>query len=295
MYFQSSDEALKKAEFTECIADKFSSTKGDLTASVQLKLHDKKLLIAKPTSQQDTIKLKHPGFCPIHHITKDAIDGLPEVTINRGIDVGAAVILESGDGKILLTRRGDHLHTFPGIWVPPGGHLEANETLAEAGLRELEEETGLHVTTDMCEQGRVAPLAVWESVYPPKLSLGQPKRHHAVVYLHAKLNRDLTSDFLTPKVKIDPGEVGACAWFDIEKVKAIVSVVEGEGHNTEGNLEKYLNEKISALVLTEDKKQVQSDLPFCDLLKASGDTKDEKGRVSTGTKFALEEWLTLQS
>ena len=45
------------------------------------------------------------------------------MTINRGIDVGAAVILESGDGKILLTRRGDHLHTFPGIWVPPGKPL----------------------------------------------------------------------------------------------------------------------------------------------------------------------------
>ena len=47
-------------------------------------------------------------------------EGLPEVTLTRGIDVGAAVILESGDGKIFLTRRGDHLHTFPGIWVPPG-------------------------------------------------------------------------------------------------------------------------------------------------------------------------------
>ena len=34
--------------------------------------------------------------------------------------------------------------------------------LAQAGLRELEEETGLHLTTDMCENGRVTPLALWE-------------------------------------------------------------------------------------------------------------------------------------
>ena len=48
-------------------------------------------------------------------------------------------------------------------------------------------------------------------------------------------------------------------------------------------------------MLTEDKKQVRRDIAFSDLLKASGDTKDQKGRVSTGTKFALEEWLSLQS
>ena len=34
--------------------------------------------------------------------------------------------------------------------------------LAEAGLRELEEETGLHLTTDMCENNQVTALAVWE-------------------------------------------------------------------------------------------------------------------------------------
>ena len=50
----------------------------------------------------------------------------------------------------------------------------------------------------------------------------------------------------------------------------------------------------SALVVTEDKKQVRRDIAFSDLLKAAGDTKDQKGRVSTGTKFALEEWLSLQ-
>ena len=64
------------------------------------------------------------------------------MTINRGIDVGAAVILESGDGKILLTRRGDHLHTFPGIWVPPGKLLftrakllETNDVVSERDVK----------------------------------------------------------------------------------------------------------------------------------------------------------------
>lgn len=35
------------------------------------------------------------------------------------------------------------MRTFPGVWVPPGGHIEPDETLLEGGLRELSEETGL--------------------------------------------------------------------------------------------------------------------------------------------------------
>ena len=34
--------------------------------------------------------------------------------------------------------------------------------LAEAGLRELEEETGLHLTVDMFEGNQITPLAAWE-------------------------------------------------------------------------------------------------------------------------------------
>lgn len=67
---------------------------------------------------------------------------------------------------------------------------------------------------------------VFQSVFPPKLSLGQSKRHHAVIYLHAKLKPQITADSLNEKVNIDPVEVGACAWFDRTKVKAIVSARE---------------------------------------------------------------------
>ena len=36
------------------------------------------------------------------------------------IELGAAVLLRSNDGLILLTRRSKCLRIFPGIWVPPG-------------------------------------------------------------------------------------------------------------------------------------------------------------------------------
>jgi 8-oxo-dGTP pyrophosphatase MutT (NUDIX family) len=42
--------------------------------------------------------------------------------------------------KVLL-----HLHKKLGKWLPPGGHLELNETPPEAARREVLEETGLEI------------------------------------------------------------------------------------------------------------------------------------------------------
>ena len=39
-----------------------------------------------------------------------------------------------------------HRHKRLGLWLQPGGHLDAGEDLARAGLREAAEETGLVVT-----------------------------------------------------------------------------------------------------------------------------------------------------
>lgn len=67
--------------------------------------------------------LQHPSFCPIRNLSPIEDSRLPDDIKHRGIDVGAAVILESADNKILLTRRSKHLRTFPGVWVPPGKYF----------------------------------------------------------------------------------------------------------------------------------------------------------------------------
>ena len=56
--------------------------------------------------------------------------------VNLGVNV--AVI---DDGRVLLTQREDFE-----VWCLPGGGVEGGESLAQAALREVEEETGLKVT-----------------------------------------------------------------------------------------------------------------------------------------------------
>ncbi|KAK4325085.1 hypothetical protein Pmani_004241 [Petrolisthes manimaculis] len=90
---------------------------------------------------------QHPPFCVGHKITEEQKDSLPLATRERGVDVGVCILVESSDGRILVTRRAPHMRTFPGVWVPPGGHVEEGENLVEAGVREMMEETGLELNS----------------------------------------------------------------------------------------------------------------------------------------------------
>ena len=56
------------------------------------------------------------------------------------VGVGAVVVQ---DGRVVLIRRGKE--PMRGRWLVPGGTVEWGETLEEAVVREVEEETGLVV------------------------------------------------------------------------------------------------------------------------------------------------------
>lgn len=56
----------------------------------------------------------------------------------------AAIMLISPAGHVLMMRRVD-----TGEWAFPAGGIEAGESAEEAALRELEEETGFHLTATL--------------------------------------------------------------------------------------------------------------------------------------------------
>lgn len=64
--------------------------------------------------------------------------------MERRLAVGAVVV--SRDGRVLVIRRGKP----PGLgnWSIPGGKVEPGESLAEAVVREVREETGLDVKVE---------------------------------------------------------------------------------------------------------------------------------------------------
>jgi len=57
---------------------------------------------------------------------------------------GANVILIK-DGKVLLLMRSDKSSWMPGVYGPPGGHIDPGESPKQAAVRETYEESGLTV------------------------------------------------------------------------------------------------------------------------------------------------------
>lgn len=268
------------AKFSECIleyvhrhekTDELSKTNEGI---VSCSLEDGKLVLERATTTSSFgLRLRHPERCPAKMMTWSDISELPDDIAGRGINVGVCAILESADKCVLLTRRAAHMRTFPGIWVPPGGGIDFNETLLQAGQRELLEETGLDINDSEIQSSRI--LCLWESVYPPYLSRGQPKRHHIVVYFHIILTQDQSS--LNPRIVIQREEVDAVAWLNKGHIDYCLN-----GTKCDSNLQ--------VIVPGYDKEQkvIESKLEF--LRAEAPDTGPDVERVSSGTLFALSEW-----
>ncbi len=59
---------------------------------------------------------------------------------NTLVRVGVGVIVKNREGAILLEKRSDC-----GMWGLPGGRIEAGESVQDAAIREVKEETGLTI------------------------------------------------------------------------------------------------------------------------------------------------------
>ncbi|XP_069508895.1 nucleoside diphosphate-linked moiety X motif 17 isoform X2 [Ambystoma mexicanum] len=220
--------------------------------------------------------------CPIKNMDESQVAALPEDVRSRGVDVGVAVILQAANSKVLLTRRSSALSIFPNVWVPPGGHIEQDEQVLDAGLRELKEETGLQL-----KDGEFTwrMMGLWESVFPPLLSRGLPTRHHIVVYMLV-LSQE-THEQLQKRLCPDESEVSACAWLDPSMVELIIST---NRDLPSMETQQDIPTTIGATELCNG-SLVQKDLPSSAFLRAMPSEGVDVERVSTGTKFALQLWF----
>ncbi|KAG7469507.1 hypothetical protein MATL_G00129680 [Megalops atlanticus] len=273
------------ARFIQSITGHFAGCQDDQVKVCCSLENNRFLLFGQENGRGGTVvTLKRAPFCPFKYLSNTEASTLPLDIKNRGVDVGVAVLLQSTNQKVLLTRRASNLRIFPNVWVPPGGHVELDERLLDAGLRELWEETGLKLDP---EEVSTQLLGLWESVYPPMLSRGLPQRHHIVTYI--LLHTSLTHLQLQAALRPQPAEVSGCAWVDADLVKAIVSAVDGEEDSV--SLPENLPQTVSVYEVSAEGGLSESVLPVSVLCNRAPAEGEDVERVSTGTKFALELWL----
>ncbi|XP_055259469.1 nucleoside diphosphate-linked moiety X motif 17 isoform X3 [Moschus berezovskii] len=198
------------------------------------------------------LPLQRPPFCPFAALDQQPRAPGVELPPNgRGVDLGVAVILQSSDQTVLLTRRTSTLKVSPNLWVPPGGHVEPDEELLDGGLRELWEESGLQLP-----QGQFSwvPLGLWEA-----------------------------------RIQPNAGEVSAFMWLGPD-IAAAVAATE-DGTETPKHLPPDLPSSVPAVELKENGGAQPLALPTSTLLRTTPAMADSRERVSTGTKFALTLWL----
>ncbi|XP_068271109.1 nucleoside diphosphate-linked moiety X motif 17 isoform X5 [Nyctibius grandis] len=237
------------------------------------------LLSDVPFPGSTPVLLKRPSFCPAKRLGERPELPLPAELRGRGVAAGVAVLLRASTGRILLTRRASTLSIFPNIWVPPGGHVEPGEELLAVGLRELEEETGLRLPAGTFSWGT---LGLWESLYPPMLSRGLPRRHHVVTYL--LLRSDEPHAQLEARMRPNESEVSAYAWLEPPVLAAIAAT--GDEVKGLGGVPSALPATISITELSGGSAS-STRLPTATLLATAPARGEDVERVSTGTKFAL--------
>nr|XP_021528364.1 nucleoside diphosphate-linked moiety X motif 17 [Aotus nancymaae] len=270
------------------------------------------------------LPLQRPPFCPFAVLHQQPRDPAAKLPTDRGVDLGVAIILQSSDQTVLLTRRARTLSVSPNLWVPPGGQVEPEEELLDGGLRELWEESGLHLP-----QGQFSwvPLGLWEVrqgagrspsivnqetstathqkkkkkkvtesshfccflflVCLPRLSWGLPKYHHIVLYLLV-ISQE-SQQQLQARIQPNPSEVSALTWLTPD-VAAAVAATE-DGTKTPRLLPEDLPPSVLAVEVEEDGSTRPLVLPMSTLLRMIPTTAEDEERVSTGTKFALGLWL----
>jgi hypothetical protein len=118
------------------------------------------------------------------------------------------------------------------------------------------------------EEIQIATL--WESVFPVRIELGNPQRHHIVIFLYTKLKTE-------PEIKLQASEVDYCAWLSKEDFEMIFS----EKPMSDEKTFRAFNALTEFSLPLQQLQNIPH--PFSGLPSAK--------RISTGAKYAIEWWL----
>ncbi|XP_042135489.1 m7GpppN-mRNA hydrolase NUDT17 isoform X1 [Peromyscus maniculatus bairdii] len=277
---------LESANFLQSVCGLLGAEQGPGPWQAHCSLERGRLVLSSHSfpGASERLPIQRPPFCPFAALDQQPGGSRTELTTTRGVDVAVAVILQSSDQTVLLTRRTCTLPISPNIWVPPGGHMELDEEILECGLRELQEECGLQLPQD---QFSCVLLGLWESAYPPRLSWGFPKYHHLVLYMLV-ISQE-SQQQLQARIQINPNEVSAFMWLGPDVATAVAATEDGT--ETPRRLPQDLPPSLPATELRDDGGAQPLLLPVSTLLRTTPTAAEDKERVSAGTKFALRLWL----
>ncbi|NHN58708.1 MULTISPECIES: NUDIX hydrolase [Halorussus] len=120
--------------------------------------------------------------------------------VAAGADRWVGALVRDGDGRVALVS-----NRWSDGWVLPGGDVESDETLREAVVREVREETGVDATVER-------PLEVVEQTF---VSEGSDTRDEGPVSGHFAVFEVRADDpALGDDLGVDDDEIEAAGWFE---------------------------------------------------------------------------------
>jgi 8-oxo-dGTP pyrophosphatase MutT (NUDIX family) len=123
------------------------------------------------------------------------------------------------------------MRTFPNAWVFPGGQIDHNESIFDALIREISEETGVVIeynseTKNHCINNSKVdfrPLLLYESVFPNRPSISHVNQSLIMFY-----SIKTEESFTELKLNIQTTEVDAYAWVNMDLLRQILFEDEGD-------------------------------------------------------------------